>query len=55
MLRVWDSYTAQFVKVLKGHTDEVYVLEPHPIEQNLLLSAGIVPFIFDFLFLSLVS
>jgi len=28
------------VKVLKGHTDEVYVLEPHPIEQNILLSAG---------------
>ncbi|XP_066914028.1 PH-interacting protein-like isoform X2 [Clytia hemisphaerica] len=39
-IRLWDSYKAELVRVLKGHTDEVYILETHPIEQNLLLSAG---------------
>lgn len=40
VLRVWNSFTCKFIHALKGHTDEVYILEAHPIEPNLLLSAG---------------
>ena len=40
LLRVWNSHTASMVHALKGHADEVYVLEAHPTQPHLLLSAG---------------
>lgn len=39
-IKVWNSKTGQLHKVLKGHTDELYVLESHPKDQHVLLSAG---------------
>lgn len=39
-LKVWNSKTAQLVKVLRGHKDEVFVLESHPIDPRVILSAG---------------
>uniref|UniRef100_A0A6P7F9G1 Bromodomain and WD repeat-containing protein 3 n=1 Tax=Diabrotica virgifera virgifera TaxID=50390 RepID=A0A6P7F9G1_DIAVI len=39
-LKIWTSSTGQLVKVLTGHTDEIYVLEAHPHEDNVMLSAG---------------
>ncbi|XP_069045917.1 bromodomain and WD repeat-containing protein 3 isoform X1 [Lepisosteus oculatus] len=40
LLKVWNSYTGQLLHVLKGHEDEVFVLEPHPFDSRILLSAG---------------
>lgn len=34
------SIVGQLVLMLKGHKDEVFVLESHPFDPNLLLSAG---------------
>lgn len=39
-IKVWNSKTAKLHKVLRGHTDELYVLESHPKDQHVLLSAG---------------
>lgn len=39
-IKVWNSKTGQLHKVLQGHTDELYVLESHPKDQHVLLSAG---------------
>lgn len=39
-LKVWDSQTGKLIKVLTGHKDEVYVLESHPKDPTVLLSAG---------------
>ena len=40
LLKVWNSNDARLVHELKGHTDEVYVLEAHPRDARLLVSAG---------------
>ena len=39
-LKVWDSNTGILVNILKGHQDEVYVLENNPVDPRILLSAG---------------
>lgn len=39
-LKVWNSKTAELVRVLRGHKDEVFVLESHPIDPRIILSAG---------------
>jgi bromodomain and WD repeat domain containing protein 1/3 len=39
-IKVWNAKTAKLHKVLRGHTDELYVLESHPKEAHVLLSAG---------------
>lgn len=39
-LKVWSPTTGELVKVLTGHTDEVYVLESHPHDAYVVLSAG---------------
>lgn len=39
-LKVWNARTAELVKVLRGHKDEVFVLESHPIDPRIILSAG---------------
>lgn len=39
-LKVWNSETGELVQVLRGHKDEVFVLEAHPFDTNVLLSAG---------------
>ncbi|CAH1970957.1 unnamed protein product [Acanthoscelides obtectus] len=38
-LKLW-TVGGQLVKVLPGHSDEVYVLEAHPHDNNIILSAG---------------
>lgn len=40
LVKIWDSKTAEIVCVLKGHEDEVYMLERHPLDARILLSAG---------------
>ena len=39
-LKVWNARTAELVKVLRSHKDEVFVLESHPIDPRIILSAG---------------
>lgn len=39
-LKVWDSNNGQLVKILKGHQDEVFVLETNPVDPHIMLSAG---------------
>lgn len=39
-VRVWDAETGTLVHVLKGHTKAVYVLEIHPTNPRILLTAG---------------
>ncbi|XP_066999443.2 bromodomain and WD repeat-containing protein 3 [Anabrus simplex] len=39
-LKVWNSFTGQLVQILRGHKDEVFVLESHPYDPHVLLSAG---------------
>ncbi|NXY85795.1 BRWD1 protein, partial [Alcedo cyanopectus] len=40
LLKVWNSYTGQLLHELVGHTDEVFVLETHPFDSRVMLSAG---------------
>lgn len=39
-LKIWTVNSGQLEKVLPGHTDEIYVLEAHPHDNNIILSAG---------------
>ncbi|XP_038078010.1 bromodomain and WD repeat-containing protein 3-like isoform X2 [Patiria miniata] len=39
-LRVWDSRTGKLLQELYSHTDEVFVLEGHPTDTRIFLSAG---------------
>lgn len=39
-LKVWNSDTGALVHVLHGHQDEVFVLESHPCDPYVLLSAA---------------
>uniref|UniRef100_A0A8C2X6Z8 Bromodomain and WD repeat domain containing 1 n=1 Tax=Cyclopterus lumpus TaxID=8103 RepID=A0A8C2X6Z8_CYCLU len=40
LLKVWNSYTGVLLHILKGHEAEVFVLEPHPFDPRIILSAG---------------
>uniref|UniRef100_A0AAY4EPU1 Bromo domain-containing protein n=1 Tax=Denticeps clupeoides TaxID=299321 RepID=A0AAY4EPU1_9TELE len=40
LLKVWNSYTGQLLHILSGHDDEVFVLEAHPFDWRIMLSAG---------------
>ncbi|KAL2733024.1 PH-interacting protein [Vespula maculifrons] len=39
-LKVWNSKSGELIKVLRRHKDEVFVLESHPIDPRVILSAG---------------
>lgn len=39
-LKVWNAETGKLTKVLNGHHDEVFALESHPFDENVILSAG---------------
>lgn len=39
-LRVWDSCTGELKQILRGHEDNAYVIEAHPHEARLLLTAA---------------
>ncbi|XP_017883326.1 PH-interacting protein isoform X2 [Ceratina calcarata] len=39
-LKVWNAKNGELVKILRGHKDEVFVLESHPIDPRIILSAG---------------
>ncbi|KAJ7314520.1 Bromodomain and WD repeat-containing protein 3 [Desmophyllum pertusum] len=39
-LKVWEAATGNISCVLTGHQDEVFVLEAHPTDPHILLSAG---------------
>uniref|UniRef100_A0A674MR87 Bromodomain and WD repeat domain containing 3 n=1 Tax=Takifugu rubripes TaxID=31033 RepID=A0A674MR87_TAKRU len=40
LLKVWRSTTGQLLHVLSGHDDEVFVMEAHPFDSRIILSAG---------------
>ncbi|XP_004842422.1 bromodomain and WD repeat-containing protein 1 isoform X1 [Heterocephalus glaber] len=40
VLKVWNSYTGHLLHNLLGHADEVFVLETHPFDSRIMLSAG---------------
>ncbi|XP_063812654.1 bromodomain and WD repeat-containing protein 1 isoform X2 [Pseudophryne corroboree] len=40
LLKVWNSHTGKLMHVLTGHDDDIYVLEPHPSDSRVMLSAG---------------
>ncbi|XP_025908808.1 bromodomain and WD repeat-containing protein 1 [Nothoprocta perdicaria] len=40
LLKVWNSNTGQLLHDLVGHADEVFVLETHPFDSRIMLSAG---------------
>ncbi|XP_069802237.1 bromodomain and WD repeat-containing protein 1 [Dendropsophus ebraccatus] len=40
LLKVWDSHTGKLLHVLTGHENDIYVLEPHPFDPRMMLSAG---------------
>ncbi|OXB68605.1 hypothetical protein ASZ78_014252 [Callipepla squamata] len=40
LLKVWNSSTGQLLHDLVGHADEVFVLETHPFDSRIMLSAG---------------
>ncbi|XP_025934951.1 bromodomain and WD repeat-containing protein 1 isoform X6 [Apteryx rowi] len=40
LLKVWNSCTGQLLHHLVGHADEVFVLETHPFDSRIMLSAG---------------
>ncbi|KAL2096562.1 hypothetical protein ACEWY4_008710 [Coilia grayii] len=40
LIKVWNSYTGDLLHILKGHEAEVFVLEPHPFDPRIMLSAG---------------
>ncbi|KAL3278873.1 hypothetical protein HHI36_016393 [Cryptolaemus montrouzieri] len=39
-LKVWSAHSGQLQSVLTGHTDDCYVLECHPHDRGVMLSAG---------------
>lgn len=40
IMRVFDSFDGRLVFELAGHTDSVYVLESHPFDTNIYMTAG---------------
>uniref|UniRef100_A0A7N6AVN3 Bromo domain-containing protein n=1 Tax=Anabas testudineus TaxID=64144 RepID=A0A7N6AVN3_ANATE len=40
LLKVWSTATGQLLHILSGHDDEVFVLEAHPFDSRIMLSAG---------------
>uniref|UniRef100_A0A8C8SGG3 Bromodomain and WD repeat domain containing 1 n=1 Tax=Pelusios castaneus TaxID=367368 RepID=A0A8C8SGG3_9SAUR len=40
LVKVWNSYTGQLLHDMVGHIDEVFVLETHPFDSRIMLSAG---------------
>ncbi|XP_068126479.1 bromodomain and WD repeat-containing protein 1 isoform X2 [Hyperolius riggenbachi] len=40
LLKVWDSHTGRLMHVLAGHENDIFVLEPHPFDHRVMLSAG---------------
>ncbi|OCT93763.1 bromodomain and WD repeat-containing protein 1 isoform X2 [Xenopus laevis] len=39
-LKVWESHTGKLLRVLSGHQNDIYVLEPHPFDSRVMISAG---------------
>ncbi|KAE8621436.1 hypothetical protein XENTR_v10004832 [Xenopus tropicalis] len=39
-LKVWESRTGKLLRVLSGHQNDIYVLEPHPFDSRVMISAG---------------
>lgn len=39
-IRVWDSQTGVLLRVLEGHEQQVFVIDFHPWNQDLMLTAG---------------
>uniref|UniRef100_A0A8C5G6A2 Bromodomain and WD repeat-containing protein 3-like n=1 Tax=Gouania willdenowi TaxID=441366 RepID=A0A8C5G6A2_GOUWI len=40
LLKVWSATSGQLLHVLSGHDDEVFILEAHPYDPRIILSAG---------------
>ncbi|KND04571.1 uncharacterized protein SPPG_00293 [Spizellomyces punctatus DAOM BR117] len=40
LVRVWDSYTGELLHTVKGHTNPAWILDCHPKDTRVVLSAG---------------
>lgn len=40
LVRVWDWKSGQMLIKMEGHTNQVFVLRPHPIHVDLMFTAG---------------
>lgn len=40
LIKVWNSHNGDLLYNMTGHEDEVFVLEPHPFDSRIMLSAG---------------
>lgn len=40
-IKVWDSNTGRLHRILKFHANTIKVLNPHPKDHNVFLSAGL--------------
>ena len=40
LILVWSPDDGNLIHELRGHSDDIYVLEPHPRDPRILLSAG---------------
>jgi WD40 repeat protein len=36
-LKIWDSSSGHLLSTLRGHEDNIFVLEPHPVSVNILV------------------
>ena len=39
-LKIWDSHKGKLLKTLTGHENDIFVVEPHPVNKNLILTAA---------------
>ena len=39
-IRVWCAHTGTLLHLLRSHTQQAHVLEEHPYDHNLVLTAG---------------
>lgn len=39
-IKVWDSNTGRLVHILKGHRHDIFLIEAHPTDPRLIVSAG---------------
>lgn len=39
-IKVWNSYSGQLIHILKKHTHDIYLLESHPVDPRIFISAS---------------
>lgn len=39
-VRIWDWKNEKMLRKMDGHTNEVFVIKPHPVHDDLVFTAG---------------